>query len=428
MPIVPAPSPSSDAGTSGSRADPGSLLGSQQSTHRSAPHNAAAAHRLDVDVLSLATAVPPHRIDQAEALAETLAYYPQYESVGALFTNTGIGARHSCVPVDWHRQDIGWPERAAAYHAGACALCVDVAQRAIADAGIAPHDVAGVVTVSTTGVAVPNLDVELANQLGLPPTALRLPIFGLGCAGGVSGLVRAAQLAISMRQGPVLFVCVETCTLNFRKHDHRKANFISAALFGDGAAAAVLSAPAVTSGAGEADRDSHPAPSGGSRHQKPLATLVAAGEHMWPDTQSVMGWSVEDDGLGVVIAPSIPRYARDGLGPATAAFLNACGTPRDAIDGLIFHPGGRRVIEAIETALECDGDDLRHARGVLADYGNMSSPTVLFVLERTLRDGSNGRHLMGAFGPGFTVALALLEIPDGPPRGDGASDGLRGAA
>ena len=255
--------------------------------------------------------------------------------------------------------------------------------------GIDPDEIEAIVTVSTTGLAVPSLDAILANRLGLPATIERLPIFGLGCAGGVSGFARAARMAQSLPRGNVLLLVVELCTINCRNTDHSIKNFISTALFGDGAAALLL------------------------RRQsdgKALPRLVASGEHMWRRSEYMMGWSIEDDGFGVVLSPDIPKCAREELRPAVDHFLARHGLVLSDLDGIIMHPGGRKVLEAAQTALALPDEALCHAWDVLAEYGNMSSPTALFVLQRTLSAGASGLHLLAAFGPGFTVSFALLDL------------------
>jgi alkylresorcinol/alkylpyrone synthase len=254
---------------------------------------------------------------------------------------------------------------------------------------LALAEIEAIVTVSTTGLAVPSLDAILANRLGLPSVVERLPIFGLGCAGGVSGLARAARMSKTLPNGNVLLLVVELCTINCRSTDHSIKNFISTALFGDGAAGVILRR---------------------TSNSKCVPRVIAAGEHMWPRTEDMMGWSIEDDGFGVVLSPEIPRCARYQLRPALDSFLARHSTTLAHLDGIIMHPGGRKVLESVEAALELPRQAFQHAWDVLADYGNMSSPTALFVLERTLSAGASGRHLLAAFGPGFTISFVLLDL------------------
>lgn len=357
-----------------------------------ARQHAVATAASEVVIAAVATAVPEHAIDQSEFLALTLEVAPEFRRFEQLFANTGIRRRYTAVPPAWMMQDHGWVERNAVFAEVAPRLIETVARDCAETAGIDVRDIDAVVVASTTGIAVPSLDARLANRLGLKPEIERLPLFGLGCAGGVTGLARAAGLARSNPGRNVLFVTVELCTINCRIGDRRMANFISAALFGDGAAGVLLRSLA----AGE------------SRAGRPL--LGATGEHMWPQTEDVMGWSIEPDGFGVVISPEIPRFARDRLRPALEGFLAREGLGLADLDGIVLHPGGRKVLESAEQALGVPRETFKHAWDVLADYGNMSSPTVLFVLERTVASQPRGRQLLTAFGPGFTVSFAMLDF------------------
>jgi alkylresorcinol/alkylpyrone synthase len=217
-----------------------------------------------------------------------------------------------------------------------------------------------------------------------------LPVFGLGCAGGVIGLSRAAALAQACPGQWVLFLCVELCGLTFRSGDDSKANLIGTAIFGDGAAALLLRTPC---------RDGHP-----------VAEVRGAGEYTWPDTRDIMGWRVEDDGLGVVFSRNIPHLVRTKLRAVTDTFLEGHSLKLEQLAGVLCHPGGDKVLAALEGALDLDSDALRHARDVLRTKGNMSAVTVLAVLERAVANGDTGLHLMTALGPGFTAGMALVDL------------------
>lgn len=346
---------------------------------------------LQVNISSLATAVPEHRYTQDEALELARRMFPAYGRLESVFANTGIHHRHSCVPLDWFSEPHNWVDRNAVYESSALDLLEQVARSAITKAGIGFDDIGAIVTVSTTGLSVPSLDAKLMHRLGLKPDTERLPIFGLGCAGGVTGLGRAARLAATMDGRAVLMLCVELCGLNFRASQQSKVDFVSCALFADGAAGAILQA---------SDGDD----------ESGLGSITAVGEHNWPDTNEIMGWSIEEDGFGVVMSTQIPQFARKELREAVESFLGRHDMDLDDLDGIVSHPGGRKVLEAISHSLDIDQTELVHGWEVLRDYGNMSSPTVMFVLERTLAASATGRHLMAAFGPGFTVSFALLDI------------------
>ncbi len=348
----------------------------------------ACPDQFGIEIAAVASAVPQYSIDQEAARDMVLLAAPGFHSHEALFLNTGIKTRYSCVPLDWHLQAPSWAARNAVFRDAATNLLERIARDCADGAGMELGDIEAIVTVSSTGLAVPSLDALLANRLGLSPSVERLPIFGLGCAGGVSGLARAARLAQSLPSGNVLLLVVELCTINSRL-DHTIKNFISTALFGDGAAGLILRrASDVTS----------------------LPRVLAVGENMWARTEDMMGWSIEDDGFGVVLSPDIPKCARYQLRPALDTFLARHGLVLDDLDGVIMHPGGRKVLESVEAALDLPRQTFQHAWDVLADYGNMSAPTALFVLERTIAAGATGLQLMAAFGPGFTISFALLHL------------------
>lgn len=343
-----------------------------------------------VSLLSLATALPPHIVVQDEAKAKGRELFggrkELFDRLSSVFDNAGIDRRNTVAPIDWYGGDHGWQSRNSLYLEASDALFRDAATRAIEAAGLKPADIDGVVSVSTTGIATPSLEARNGPRLGLRDDIRRVPLFGLGCAGGVSGLATAARLAAAEPDTRWLFVCVETCSIAIRLDSDDPAAIVATALFGDGAAAAVVQA-------GE----------GG------LATIAGAGERMWPDTLGIMGWRVEDPGFAVVFDRAIPPFVEAELAGAVDSILADLGLSRRDIDRFCCHPGGVKVIDAIEEALALPVGTLDLEREVLRDGGNMSAPTVLFVLERLLAGGLPERVLMTAFGPGFTCAGLVLE-------------------
>ena len=309
-----------------------------------------------------------------------------FDRLQGVFDNAGIDQRHTVAPLNWYAGDHRWEARNTLYLEAAERLFQDAAAKAIAAAGLTPADIDGVVCVSTTGIATPSLEARCGPQLGLRDDVRRVPVFGLGCAGGVSGLATAARLAAAEPGTRWLFVCIETCSISIRLDSDDPAALVATALFGDGAAAAVVG----TEGQG-------------------FATITAAAERLWPDTLGIMGWRVEDPGLAVVFDRAIPPFVTAELAEAVDSMLAEFGVAREAIGRLCSHPGGAKVVEAIETAMALDPGSLDLEREVLGDYGNMSAPTVLFVLDRLLARGLPDRTLLTAFGPGFTCAGMLLE-------------------
>lgn len=349
-----------------------------------------------VSLLGLATAVPPHALAQSDVAAfarviyrKSLARYPKLADV---FVNAGIERRYSVCPLAWFAEPHDWRERTQAYLDGAGALYVQAAQAALAGAGIDARDVDVIVTVSSTGIATPSLDARVGAQLGLRPGAARVPVFGLGCAGGVSGLSIGARLARAQPGELVLVVVVELCTLAFRGDRGTKADVISSALFGDGAAAAVLRVE---------PKDAR-------------LRIRAAAEHTWPETLDIMGWTVDPVGFGVVLSRSLPRFVERRLAAPARRFLEAAGLTAPQF---VFHPGGARVLDAVEGALSLQKGTLRDEREVLRGHGNMSAPSVMFVLERAMRRGLRGQAMLAALGPGFTASFLALDAGPGPVHG-----------
>ncbi|HEX8839299.1 MAG TPA: type III polyketide synthase [Sphingomicrobium sp.] len=341
-------------------------------------------------LLSIATAVPPYVVQQGEAKALARDAFggrkALFDRLSGVFDNAGIAKRHIVAPADWYLSRHGWRDRNDVYLKAAEQLFVEAATRAIDKAGLKPDEIDGVVAVSTTGIATPSLDARCAARMGFRSDIRRVPVFGLGCAGGVNGLALASQLAVASPGSVWLFVTVETCSISIQLDSDDPAAVVAMALFGDGAAAAV-----VTSGT----------------HS--LAHIKGSAEKLWPDTLRIMGWEVEDPGLAVVFDRAIPPFVEAELAEAVDGITTEFGLRRDQIDRFCCHPGGVKVIDAIESALRLNQGELNLEREVLRDFGNMSAPTVLFVLERLLQQGLPDRTMMTAFGPGFTCAGMLLE-------------------
>jgi alkylresorcinol/alkylpyrone synthase len=288
-------------------------------------------------------------------------------------------------------QPRGWAERNAVYMTAAEDLFVLAAGQALEKAGVLASQVDTVVTVSSTGLATPSVDARVSDMMGFRTDVERVPVFGLGCAGGVTGLGLAARLAQSRPGSVVLLVAVELCSVAFRLDKLTKENIVASALFADGAAACILRSGALRSG--EADG---------------LARIETSGQHTWPGTLDIMGWSVDDTGLGVIFDRAIPPFATEHMGPAVLGILQRNGIAMADVDRFACHPGGAKVITALEVALSLDQGTLDHERSVLADYGNMSAPTALFVLDRLAQSKLPQRTVLTAMGPGFTASCVSL--------------------
>lgn len=351
---------------------------------------------LDVEILSVATATPEYKVTQAEALERVARISPSFAKFSGIFANSGIETRYSCVPPEWVEQNHGWKERMDVYRHHAINLLDEVARKAIAAAGLAIEDIDVLVTNSTTGISVPSIDALVINRLKFKETVTRLPIFGLGCSGGAAGLARAAQFAQSMPNANVLFLTIDLCSLAARPFDRTIANFASASLFGDGAAGIVLRRAGTTPRKTSAGR--------------PAPRVVATGEHLWHDTENYLALNMEDDGFGMVLSAALPTLMQKNLGPAVESFLLRNTLSLDEFDGFLIHAGGRKILETAELILGSHRHQMVHAWSVMRDFGNMSSATVLFVLERAVAAGASGRHLLAAFGFGFSAHFAVVDL------------------
>jgi len=342
-----------------------------------------------VSLRSLATSVPGNAIsqDDAAAVAEHMfaSEYSDFGRLKSVFRTAGIDKRQMSQPVEWYMEPKDWPQRSEAYVESATELFIDAAKKALDEAGLLASEIDTIVTISSTGISTPGLEARALNVMPFRRNVRRVPVFGLGCAGGTSGLGLASRLAKADPGSNVLLVIVELCSLSFQHDKFTKANIFATALFGDGAAAAVVSS-----------------------NEEGGVVVEGAQEYTWPDTLNIMGWSVEQDGLGVIFDRAIPPFAREYLAPAVDEMLGTLGLTRGDVGRFGFHPGGQKVIAAIESAMELGQGTLDAERDVLREFGNMSAPTVLFVLERLMNKGLPDRTLLSALGPGFTSSCFSL--------------------
>jgi alkylresorcinol/alkylpyrone synthase len=338
-------------------------------------------------VLSVATAVPRYRVDQGTARTFARAMFSEaYKDVERLlmvFDNVEIDGRYFCVPSEWFYEDHTFPERNALYVEHALDLSEKAARRALDKAGADAKDVGAVFFVSTTGLSTPSLDSQLLPRLGLSEHTRRVPMWGLGCAAGAGGLARAVDHARVYPDELVLLVGVELCGLTFQKGDRSKAGLVSMALFADGAAAVLL-------GNGSASGPE----------------LLGSHSTTWPGTQDIMGWEIVEVGFKVQLSRSIPDLVRERMPENLNAACSSVGLSPEDMEHFVTHPGGAKVLDALEEVFGLGPGGLVLSREVLREYGNMSSVTVLFVLERFLQGGewASGEHgVVSALGPGFSA-------------------------
>jgi predicted naringenin-chalcone synthase len=356
------------------------------------------------------TAVPEHVMSQAEAtaLAQEVICRDEQQSrlVAALYRKAGVDARRTVLPhrlaLDWMPGGIGaldlppgadvygptTGERMRYFAEHAPPLAATAASRALADAGVEANAITHLVTVSCTGFAAPGVDIALISRLGLPSSTQRVQVGFMGCHGAINGLRVALALAQSDPRACVLLCAVELCSLHYRfRWDPER--IVANALFADGAAALV------------ADGRS-PAAAGGW-------SVAATGSCLVPDTQDAMTWNIGDHGFEMTLDARVPDLIRRHVRPWLSAWLADRGQDLESIRSWAIHPGGPRILAAVEEALGLARESTAVSREVLARHGNMSSPTVLFIVERLRRSQAPRPCVALGFGPGLIAEAALWQ-------------------
>lgn len=339
----------------------------------------------------------PYRTDQQEvkefARGLFVKSFPEIEKMLSVFDHTEINTRNLCKPIDYYPQSHTFREQNLEYIRLSLEYSVQAIEECLSSAGIRKEDVTDVIFVSTTGLATPGIDALIINKMRLNQHVNRMSIFGLGCAGGVSGYAKACTLAKANPEAVVLFVAVELCSLTFLRDDFSKSNFIGASLFADGVAACLILG------------DSH------VNKAKSKITFIANDSKLYYDSLDIMGWDFTDSGFRVLFSPGIPGIIAKNVNQDVTSFLAKSNLKISDIKSFIFHPGGKKVLSSYKEALEAEGDFLKTTREVMRDYGNMSGTTVLYVLDRFLKDGfEDGYGLMASMGPGFSCEMVLLQM------------------
>jgi len=347
-------------------------------------------------IAAVRTAFPPHWYDQATLTEHLVRVFGADERMAgrlrSLHANTGIDGRHLVLPLAAYGDLGGFTAANAAWLQGALTLGEHACRDALAAAGVRPEEVDAIVFSTVTGLASPSVDARLVTRLGLRPDVKRLPLFGLGCAAGAAAVSRAADLLRGNPDGVVLVLTVELCSLTLQPEDRSIANLISTGLFGDGAAAAVVV---------------------GERHRAAGPRIAATRSVFYPDTEDVMGWQIGAHGFRIVLSAEVPTVARERVPADIDAFLRDQGLQRGAIARWIAHPGGPKVLQALQDGLGVSREDLAVSWRCLARAGNLSSASVLMILAETLQanPGAPGElGVMLAMGPGFCSEFLLLRF------------------
>ncbi len=354
-------------------------------------------------IQSISSFLPPYTYsqEQASTLLRNLFkdHYNDLERMLKVFENGDIEERQFCVPAEWFEQPHDLEERNRLYielatSYGVLAINACLNNKEFLTESIHPSEIDGIIYISSTGFSTPSIDARILNQLPFSEYVKRIPIWGLGCAGGASGLSRAFDYCLAYPKAKVLVVCVELCSLTFQPNDYSKSNLIGASLFADGVACALICGDEVDIS---------------SKKTKPA--FVATSSKTKPNSENIMGWEMKNDGLHVVFSKSIPSIIEKWLEPFVKDFLNEHKLTTTQIEHFIAHPGGKKVLAAYEKSLGFEPSKTAISRNILKNHGNMSSPTVLYVLEAFMKlESSPGDlGLLTALGPGFSGELVLLE-------------------
>lgn len=359
-----------------------------------------------VKIISVSTEKPSYTLPQNEIEQFTRILFqnkiPQLNRLLKVFENGEIKTRHFCVPLDWHKEQHSFEERNNLY----IQLAVEYSIKAIQSCLQNPHylekpisteDIDAIIYVSSTGISTPSIDARIMNRLKFSDRTKRMPLWGLGCAGGASGISRAFDYCLAHPKAKVLVVCVELCSLTFQPNDLSKSNLIGASLFADGIACALVCGDEVN-----------------IEHKRIVPHIVNTASKWMPNSENVMGWDINNDGFHVIFSKDIPTIISNWLGPFIKDFFKEEGLSLNMLEHFIAHPGGKKVLHAYEEALDLDNYHTAISREVLQNNGNMSSPTVLYVLDQHMQKveqaGSYG--LLVALGPGFSGEAVLLQWRD----------------
>lgn len=345
-------------------------------------------------IASVGSALPPHFYDQETLLSAFRSRWAKrhhnLDRLEALHRNVLVGGRHLALPMEEYDELTTWGDANDAWirvaqDVGEVAIC-----RALEKAGLEVDDVDALIFVTVTGVATPSIDARLMNRLKMPSRVKRMPIFGLGCVAGTAGVARAADYVRAYPDQVAVLLSVELCSLTLQRHDLSIPNLIASGLFGDGAAAAVVV---------------------GAERQSNGPRIVDSRSVFYPDSEEVMGWEISESGFKIVLSADVPEVVGRYLRRDVDGFLGEHGLSRSDIRSWVSHPGGPKVLTAMQEALELPDGALDVTWNSLRTLGNLSSTSVLMVLEDTMNDhrpepGSLG--MMLAMGPGFCSELVLL--------------------
>jgi alkylresorcinol/alkylpyrone synthase len=356
-------------------------------------------------ILSVAKAIPHYKLTQNETMEFARELFSDsfkdIERLLPAFQNGQIEKRHLVKDLDWFKDHHGLEEKNDIYieqsvEYGVKAITECLESDTFLSEPVACSEIEAIFMISSSGIATPSIEARIMNKLPFSTHTKRIPIWGLGCAGGAAGLSRAFEYCLAFPRAKVIVLSVELCSLTFQKNDRSKSNLIGTSLFADGIACALVAGDGV------------PTTELSKKHT--LAKILDTQSTTMRDSLDVMGWDVKDDGLFVVFSKSIPNLIENWLKPNVEEFLLKHDIHTQDIKHFIAHPGGLKVLEAYIKALQFDESMIEHSFNILKEYGNMSSATVFYVLEEFMkRDHTRGElGLIAALGPGFSSELLLV--------------------
>ena len=331
-------------------------------------------------IKGLNSSFPKNKFSQKEIIEFSKSIFPNnnnFLKMLKVYENSGVKQRYLVSRLECYRKQRGWKETNFLFKKNAINLLEESITKTLNTSNTEPKEIGAIIVVNTTGVLTPSLDAEIINLFDFKNEIKRLPLFGFGCAGGVLGMNRGYETYLSIRK-PILVCNVELCSLTFRPHIFSKENIVSTALFADGASSYLI--------------DNH----GDCEIKKTM-------DYTWKNSLSLMGWGIEDDGLAVIFDKKIPNFILNNLPKLVDAF------DEKNITGYILHPGGKKIIDSYKKIFQ-NNKSIQISEEILSEYGNVSSVSVLLVLERMIKKNLHGNYIMSALGPGFSSGLARVVI------------------
>lgn len=345
-------------------------------------------------IAAAASAFPRHYYRQEEIAAALKRHWSarlsNSKALERLLTRVGVDGRHLALPIEAYDDLTTWGKSNDAWIEVAEELAEQSICRALARAGLAEQDLDAIFFVSVTGIASPSIDARLINRMHLRTDIKRNPIFGLGCVAGAAGIARASDYVRAFPNQVAALVSVELCSLTWQRDDLSVPNLISSALFGDGSAAVILA---------------------GSERTASGPRVLGSRSSFYRGTEEVMGWNISEAGFKIVLSPNVPQMVRKHLARDVDGFLADYGLNRSDISSWIMHTGGPKVLQATEESLELSDGALDISWKSLRRFGNLSSTSVLLVLEEFMnrqRPPADSYSILAAMGPGFCAEIVLL--------------------